>query len=92
MSTAARDGSHIRSQHMSTRDKQGEHVSKPLAMESRRKVTSPATELKRMVMSVEWEYQRQAGRANQLITSDGIKEGHVTSNGIERGSCQQWLH
>ena len=35
-------------------------------------------------MSVEWEHQRQAGRACQQTTSNGIKEeGRITSNGIK---------
>jgi hypothetical protein len=68
---------------VSTGNKQGGHVSRLLAMESRRKVTSLATELRRRVMSVEWEHQRQAGRACQQTTSNGIKEGHITSNRIK---------
>jgi len=53
-------------------------------MESRRKVTSLATELRRRVMSVQWKHQHQAGRTCQQTTSNGIKaEGHVTSNKIK---------
>ena len=65
-------------------DKQGGYVSRLLAMESRRKVTSLATELRRRVMSVQWKHQHQAGRTCQQTTSNGIKaEGHVTSNKIK---------